>query len=167
MAKEIERKYEVLDLRVVEGRLGSRIVQGYIIDQPMTVRVRVIEAEAFLALKSKMQGIERDEYEFPIPMRHAHELLDRYCGTRVIEKTRYRVPHENVLVEIDVFGGRHAGLVVAEIELESADQQFELPDWLGAELTYDRRFSNGALAMSAEIPVVGSSAGDSSALSAK
>jgi CYTH domain-containing protein len=68
MSKEIERKYQVLDLSVIEGRLGSRIVQGYIIDQPMTVRVRVIEAEAFLALKSKMQGIERDEYEFP----HTH-----------------------------------------------------------------------------------------------
>jgi adenylate cyclase len=64
-------------------------------------------------------------------MRHAHELLDRYCGTRVIEKTRYRVPHNDVLVEVDVFGGRHVGLVVAEIELASADQQFELPAWLG------------------------------------
>lgn len=169
MSKEIERKYQVLDLGVIEGRLGSRIAQGYIIDQPMTVRVRVIEAEAFLALKSKMQGIERDEYEFPIPMRHALELLDRYCGTRVIEKTRYRVPHNDLVVEIDVFGGRYAGLVVAEIELESADQQFELPDWLGAELTSDRRFSNGALAMGIEMPIVpvaGRSSDDSGALSA-
>jgi CYTH domain-containing protein len=167
MSKEIERKYQVLDLSVIEGRLGSRIVQGYIIDQPMTVRVRVIEAEAFLALKSKMQGIERDEYEFPIPMRHAHELLDRYCGTRVIEKTRYRVPYNDVLVEIDVFGGRHVGLVVAEIELSSADQQFELPAWLGIELTYDRRFSNGALAMSDEIPVAGNDPDDSHVLPVK
>jgi adenylate cyclase len=159
MSKEIERKFQVLDLSIVDGRLGSRIVQGYIVDQPMTVRVRVIEAEAFLALKSKLQGIERDEYEFPIPMRHAHELLERYCGTRVIEKTRYRVPHEGVVVEVDVFGGRHAGLVVAEIELASADQQVDLPPWLGIELTHDRRFSNGALAMSVEIPVVGSLGG--------
>lgn len=156
MSKEIERKFQVLDLSIVDGRLGARIVQGYIVDQPMTVRVRVIEAEAFLALKSKMQGIERDEYEFPIPMRHAHELLERYCGTRVIEKTRYRVPYEGVVVEVDVFGGRHAGLVVAEIELASADQQVDLPAWLGVELTHDRRFSNGALAMSVEIPVAGS-----------
>jgi CYTH domain-containing protein len=167
MSKEIERKYQVLDLSVIEGRLGSRIVQGYIVDQPMTVRVRVIEAEAFLALKSKMQGIERDEYEFPIPMRHAHELLSRYCGTRVIEKTRYRVPHAGVVVEIDVFSGRHAGLVVAEIELVSADQQFELPAWLGSELTYDRRFSNGALAMSDEVPVAGTDPGDSHVLPVK
>lgn len=156
MTKEIERKYAVRDLGVIKGRLGSRIVQGYIVDQPMTVRVRVIEAEAFLALKSKMQGIARDEYEFPIPMRHAQELLACYCGTRVIEKTRYRIPHAGVLVEIDVFGGRHAGLVVAEIELDSANQEIELPAWLGDELTHDRRFSNGSLALSEAVPVVGS-----------
>ncbi len=154
MTKEIERKYAVRDLGVIKGRLGARIVQGYIVDQPMTVRVRIMEAEAFLALKSKMQGIERDEYEFPIPMRHAQELLARYCGTRTIEKTRYRVPYQDILVEIDVFGGRHAGLVVAEIELQSASQTFDLPPWLGAELTGDRRFSNGSLALCEAAPAV-------------
>ncbi len=126
MTREIERKFAVTDLSVIEGRLGSRIVQGYIIDQPMTVRVRIIEAEAFLALKSKLQGIERDEYEFPIPMRHARELLERYCGNRIVEKTRFRIPHGSLIVEVDVFAGRHAGLVVAEIELASSGQRIEL-----------------------------------------
>jgi CYTH domain-containing protein len=155
MSREIERKFAVADLRAIDGRLGSRIIQGYLADQPMTVRVRVIEAEAFLALKSKLQGIERDEYEFPIPMRHALELLERYCGGRVVEKVRYRVPHDDLIVEVDVYGGRHAGLVVAEIELDASDQVLELPGWLGDELTQDRRFANSALAMSDEIPTTG------------
>lgn len=154
MPREIERKFAVTDLAVIDGRLGARIVQGYIVDQPMTVRVRIIEAEAFLALKSKLQGIERDEYEFPIPMRHALALLDRYCGTRIVEKTRYRIPHDGLIVEVDVFGGRHAGLVVAEIELDAADQPLTPPPWLGAELTHDRRFANSALAASEGIPSI-------------
>lgn len=154
MTKEIERKFAVSDLSAIEGRLGARIVQGYILDQPMTVRVRVIEAEAFLALKSKLQGIERDEYEFPIPMHHALELLRSHCGGRIVEKTRYRIPHDAVVVEVDVFGGRHAGLVLAEIELASATQTIALPGWLGVELTHDRRFANSALAASATVPDV-------------
>lgn len=152
MATEIERKYAVLDPGIVAGRLGSRIVQGYIADQPMTVRVRVIEAEAFLTLKSKRQGVEREEFEFPIPMRQARELLATWCGGRVIEKTRYRVPYHGLVVEVDVFGGRHAGLVLAEIELDSADQSIDLPPWLGRELSHDRRFSNAALAAGALTP---------------
>lgn len=152
MAREIERKYAVRDPGIVAGRLGARIVQGYITSEPMTIRVRIIEAEAFMTLKSKREGIERDEYEFPIPMHHAQELLATCCGGRVIEKTRYRIPYRGRVVEVDVFGGRHAGLVVAEIELDRADQPLDLPPWLGQELSQDRRFSNAALASSETVP---------------
>jgi CYTH domain-containing protein len=150
--KEIERRFAVRNLRVTEGRIGHRIVQGYIADEPMTVRIRIIEAESFMTLKSKAQGIERDEYEFPIPLRHARELIDRYCGTRVIEKVRYRVPHEGLVFDLDVFAGRHAGLVIAEVELERADQPVDLPDWVGMEISHDRRFSNSALSLADEAP---------------
>lgn len=152
MAKEIERKFAVNDPSVIEGRLGASIVQGYIADQPMTVRVRIIEAEAFMTLKSKTSTIERDEYEFPIPMHQARELLSRHCGLRVIEKKRYRIPHEGLIIEVDVFGGKLAGLVVAEIELDSVGQAINLPEWIGMELTDDGRFSNSALSLADRVP---------------
>jgi adenylate cyclase len=151
MAKEIERKFLVRDLAAIEGRLGARIVQGYIASEPMTVRVRIKEAEAFLTLKSK-GGIERDEYEFPIDRRVARELIDRHCGGRVVEKTRYRVPSGQHVVEVDVFAGHLAGLVLAEIELDHAEQEFERPDWLGEEVSHDTRYANSALAVAAAPP---------------
>lgn len=153
MPKEIERKFVVSDLRAIDGRIGHRIVQGYIADEPMTVRVRIIEAESFMTLKGKAQGISRDEYEFPIPIRHARELIAQYCGTRVIEKVRYRVPHGEFVIEVDVFGGRHAGLVIAEVELDDVDQRFDPPEWLGQEVTDDRRFSNSNLSLADALPL--------------
>lgn len=152
MAKEIERKYFVTDTRIVNGRIGARIVQGYIADEPMTVRVRIIEAEAFLTLKGKTVDIERDEYEFPVPMHVARELLERHCGERIIEKTRYRIPCDGVVFEVDVFAGRHAGLVIAEVELAAADQPVPRPAWLGQEVCDYRRYSNSTLSRSAELP---------------
>lgn len=152
MPKEIERKFFVHDLRAIENRVGARIVQGYIADEPMTVRVRIIEAEAFMTLKGKVSGIERDEYEFPLPMHHARELLAQHCGQRVIEKTRYRVPHDGLIWEVDIFGGRHAGLVIAEVELDSTEQSFTRPPWIAAEISHDRRYSNSALSLAGGIP---------------
>ncbi len=152
MPKEIERKFFVKDLSAIEGRIGARIVQGYLADEPMTVRVRIIDAEAFLTLKGKTSGIERDEYEFPVPMHHARELLKLHCGQRVIEKTRYRVPHENLIWEVDVFSGQHTGLVIAELELESSDQVFAVPSWIGREVSHDRRYSNSAMSLTGKIP---------------
>jgi CYTH domain-containing protein len=151
MAKEIERKYLLRDLGVIAGRLGARIEQGYIANEPMTVRVRIIEAEAFLTLKSKARGIERDEYEFPIDIRIARELLERHCGGRVLRKIRYRIPHGAHVVEVDVFAGRLEGLVIAEVEFADADEPFEKPAWLGEDVSDDFRLSNSALA-SAEAP---------------
>lgn len=154
MPKEIERKFSVKDIGMVKGRLGSRIVQGYLADEPMTVRVRIIEAESFLTLKRKIQGIERDEYEFPIPIHHARELLQLHCGSRVIEKTRYRIPHEGLVFEVDVFEGKLAGLVIAEVELEAADQHVALPAWIGEDISHDHRFSNSTLSLAEQPPLL-------------
>lgn len=158
MAKEIERKFEVTDPGIIAGKLGSRIIQGYITEQPMTVRVRIIEAESFLAIKSKLHGISRDEYEFPIPRHHARELLAKHCGSCIIEKTRYRIRYKNSTIEVDVFSGRHEGLIIAEIEMSSAEQEIDLPPWLGAELTFDRRFANRTLSMTNQPPAIESQA---------
>ncbi len=152
MPKEIERKFFVSDLSIIQGHVGSRIVQGYIADQPMTVRVRIIEAEAFLTIKGKTVGIERDEYEFPVPMHHARELLARHCGQRIVEKTRYRIRHDKLIWEVDVFSGRHTGLVIAELELDSSGQDFKIPAWVSQEISLDRRYSNSALSLTGEIP---------------
>jgi len=151
MAKEIERKFLVRDRDIIEGRLGARIVQGYLAAEPMTVRVRIKEAEAFLTLKSK-GGIERDEYEFPIDLRVARELIERHCGGRVVRKTRYRIPNGQHTVEVDVFEGHLAGLVLAEIELDHVEQDFEHPDWLGEDVSHDPRYANSALAVAAAPP---------------
>lgn len=147
MAKEIEHKFLVLSSAAIEGRLGLNIVQGYIADDPMVVRIRIIEAEAFLTLKSKSVGIERDEYEFPVDPRVGRELIERYCSGRVVHKTRYRVPSGRHTVEVDVFGGHLAGLVLAEIELDYVGQPFEKPDWLGKDVSHDGRYSNSSLAV--------------------
>ena len=152
MPKEIERKFFVSDLSVIAKREGSMIVQGYLSDGPMMVRVRIIEAEAFLTLKGKKSGIACDEYEYPIPLCHAEELLAHHCGQRIVLKTRYRVPHENLIWEVDVFAGKHQGLVIAEIELESSEQVFSLPEWIGREISDDRRYSNSAMSRTGEIP---------------
>lgn len=155
MAKEIERKFAVTDLGMLQGKLAAHIVQGYITNEPMTVRVRLIDAEAFLTLKGQSEGIARDEFEFPIPRHHARELLAKYCGDRIVEKSRYRVPHQGLVFEVDVFSGRHAGLVIAEVELDDIAQTFAPPDWLGAELTFDKRFTNYQLAINPECPLPG------------
>jgi CYTH domain-containing protein len=151
VAKEIERKFLVRDRGIIEGHLGARIVQGYLAAEPMTVRVRIKEAEAFLTLKSK-GGIERDEYEFPIDLRVARELLERHCGGRVVHKTRYRIPNGRHIAEVDVFEGHLAGLVLAEIELDHAEEAFLRPDWLGEEVSHDPRYANSALAVAAAPP---------------
>jgi CYTH domain-containing protein len=152
MPKEIERKFFVADLSIIEKREGSRIVQGYLADEPMTVRVRIVETEAFLTLKSKKSGIACDEYEFPISLCHAEELLTHHCGQRIVHKTRYRIPHENLIWEVDVFAGKLRGLVIAEVELDFSEQVIALPEWIGREISDDRRYSNSAMSRTGQIP---------------
>lgn len=153
MAVEIERKFIVGDSSILAGRVGFRIRQGYLAKEGMTVRVRTFGEAAFLTLKGPTSGISRDEYEYPIPVDDALQLLDRYCGLRVIHKTRYLVPHAAHTVEVDVFSGKLRGLIMAEIELSSEDERVELPTWLGREVTHDPRFGNFSLALAEEPPL--------------
>ncbi len=147
MATEIERKFL---LRNHEWReLASRSTicrQGYLSDsKSVSVRVRIAGDQGSLNIKSVTLGVSRAEYEYPIPLADAAELLDRFCARPLIEKTRYLVPYGDHVWEVDVFAGVNAGLVVAEIELSRADEPFQKPPWIGAEVSADSRYYNVSL----------------------
>lgn len=149
MPIEIERKFLVS--REAWRPLVSKrrtIKQGYLTrgNAPAVVRVRINdEGHSRLTIKSAATGPARGEFEYDIPMDHAAELL-KLCGDHTLTKTRHCVPAGELTWEIDVFEGRHAGLVIAEVELSSPDQQLPLPPWLGKEVTDDPSYSNENLA---------------------
>jgi adenylate cyclase len=143
---EIERKF----LLAGDGWRASverslRMVQGYLGGDRCSVRVRIEGAEARLNIKSRTLGAVRTEYEYPLPLADAEDMLARFCPERV-EKTRHYVSHGGKLWEIDEFSGGNAGLVVAELELAAVDEPYERPAWLGREVTDDPRYYNTALA---------------------
>lgn len=145
MPLEIERKYTVVNDHWRVHAVGSRYVQGYLsLDPERTVRVRVVADQAWLTIKGISRGSVRSEYEYPIPPDHAVELL-AMCLPPLIEKTRYRVMHAGLTWEVDEFSGENAGLVIAEVELDSAERIPELPDWVGIEVTGDVRYYNASL----------------------
>ena len=90
-------------------------------------------------------GATRGEWEYPIPLADAAELLDGLCEQPLIEKVRHRIEHAGMVWEVDEFLGANAGLVVAEIELASEDQPFDKPEWIGAEVSGDARYYNANL----------------------
>jgi adenylate cyclase len=111
-----------------------------------TPRIRVAGEIGYLTLKTKTIGISRSEYEYEIPKIQALALLDLVCDRPQIEKYRFKIPIGDLVWEVDEFLGGNAGLVVAEVELESAGQSIDLPDWVGAEVSDDVRYFNSALA---------------------
>ncbi len=147
MASEIERKFLVRDDSWRErARDPMRIRQGYVAAGPKaSVRVRISGDRAWLNLKSATVGVSRAEFDYEIPLADGEKLIDTLCERPLIEKTRYFVDHAGHCWEVDVFEGENAGLVVAEIELASEDEPFELPPWAGEEVSQDRRYYNAAL----------------------
>ena len=154
MALEIERKFLVTgDGWRAAARDVVPMAQGYINDQKAmdegamkaSVRVRIAGDEAFLNLKSRELGRSRQEFDYEIPVPDAEALL-ALCTGGLIDKVRHHVRHGAHLWEVDEFLGDNAGLVVAEIELQSPDERFEHPDWLGTEVTELQRYYNLALA---------------------
>ena len=148
MATEIERKFLVRNEQWREGAdEGTAYRQGYLASDPTcSIRVRTGGGRAFLNIKSATLGVRRREYEYPIPLDDAQEMLDRLCTGPLVEKTRYHVPVGGHVWEVDVFAGDNAGLVVAEIELEREDEPFERPAWVGEEVSQDPRYYNVSLA---------------------
>lgn len=145
MGREIERKFLVQgDVWKREGT-ATVMRQGYLSTDPeRVVRVRVEGNQAALTIKGKSAGAVRGEWEYAIPVADAEELL-ALCPRPLIEKSRHRITHAGMLWEVDEFYGDNAGLVVAEIELQSEDQQFEKPDWVAEEVTQDARYYNSNL----------------------
>lgn len=137
MGIEIERKYLVKALPELPS--GTRIVQGYLSFEPV-VRVRVKGSTGRLTIKFRAEGLLRREYEYEIPLKDAEELLTQ-CQGSLIEKVRYNIGR----IELDVFEGDNAGLTVAELELQDENEQVELPDWLGREVTDLKRYLNSYL----------------------
>ena len=149
MAKEIERKFLVAGKDWRDRATASKAFrQGYLAEtDKLVIRIRIVdEAEAYLTFKSAVRGTTRDEFEYPIPLDDARALIELHQGL-VIEKRRHLVPLGGFTWEVDVFAGAHAGLVLAEIELPAEDTPFEHPDWLGREVTGERRYYNASLAL--------------------
>lgn len=146
MGVEIERKFLVADDSWRAGATGSLLCQGYISTDPeRIVRVRIEGNTACLTIKSKSTGISCGEWEYSIPLDEARALLDQVCQRPLIEKQRYRIARDGVVWEVDEFFGDNAGLVVAEVELNSEEQTFVRPSWLGEEVSHDRRYANASL----------------------
>jgi adenylate cyclase len=146
MGVEIERKFLLAgeDWRALGEPLLLR--QGYLSSDPArVVRVRVEGDQAYLTIKGKSVGATRGEWEYPIPLLDANELL-ALCEQPIVEKYRRKIEFAGNVWEVDEFLGANAGLVVAEIELGSEDQAFQRPDWIGFEVTDDPRYFNSALA---------------------
>lgn len=144
---EIERKFLVdrPKWEKLDKPNPIRIVQGYLTTNPdKTIRVRIKGGKAFMTIKGKTQGIAREEIEFEIPADKANELLAKFCKA-IIEKNRYLIDHEGKTWEVDVFEGSNAGLVLAEIELDSEDEKFLAPAWITREVTHDFRYYNSYL----------------------
>ncbi len=143
---EIERKFLVTDFGWKQPGHGCRYRQAYLsTDKQRVVRVRVVDDHAWLTIKGQSAGISRLEFEYEIPRPDAEIMLQFLCHQPVIDKTRYRVEHAGHTWEIDEFHGDNRGLVVAEIELQTEDESFERPEWLGEEVSDDPRYFNSNL----------------------
>lgn len=148
MGIEIERKYLVKDDSYKQMSVKhSHVSQGYLNRDPMrTVRVRLLDDKGFLTVKGVTRHAEREEYEYEIPASDARSML-RICEDGILTKTRWYVPYDGFIWDVDEYGGHIAPLVVAEIELPSADTPHNLPPFVGEEVTGDPRYYNSSLAL--------------------
>ncbi|MHB9097307.1 MAG: CYTH domain-containing protein [Syntrophales bacterium] len=146
MGKEIERKFLVRDDVWRSLAKGTSYRQGYLNSaKERTVRIRTIGDKAFLTIKGLTVGATRAEYEYEIPLAECNAMLDTLAEKPIIDKKRYKVPFSGLTWEIDEFFGDNAGLIVAEVELESEGQSFKKPEWVGEEVTGDPRYFNSNL----------------------
>lgn len=147
MAIEIERKFLVKNNIWRSLATGCLYRQGYLPSQNLTtIRVRTVGDQGYLTIKGKNTGMSRLEFEYEIPLTDANELLENLCQTPLIEKYRYCIAWGNHTWEVDEFLGQNQGLIVAEVELKHETEAIAIPDWIGQEVTGDRRYYNVNLA---------------------
>jgi adenylate cyclase len=146
MPQEIERKF------LVKNKTYKRLVNPFYIhqgflstDKDRVVRVRIYGDNAFITIKGITKGISRAEFEYPIPVTDAESMLNHLCLKPTIEKYRYKINFAGNTWEVDEFLGENEGLVIAEIELEHAGQEFAIPAWVGEEVSHDPRYYNANL----------------------
>jgi adenylate cyclase len=156
MAIEIERKFLVLgDSWRSKVNSRSLISQGYLSrTSSLSIRVRVMDENGFLTIKNGPDPLSRLEFEYPIPLADAEELLSNLCDQSVLRKTRHIIPMGAVNWEVDEFEGLLQGLLLAEVELPFAEFGLEFPKWIGREVTHDSRYLNVNLAEMSEPPVL-------------
>ena len=146
MGVEIEHKFLIRRDLWKPPSPGTLYRQGYLSSaKERVVRVRIAGEAAFLTIKGQSSGLARAEFEYPIPLADAAALLDGLCERPLIEKTRYRVPFEGHIWEVDHFHGDNEGLLLAEIEVSTEDERFALPPWVGEEVSHDPRYFNSNL----------------------
>lgn len=148
MALEIERKFLVLnDSYKQEAFSHSHIIQGYICsERGRTVRIRIRDDRAYITIKGPSMdgGLSRYEFEQEIPLEDGLNLM-KICEPGIIDKVRWLVKCGEHIFEVDEFFGKNEGLVIAEVELKSADDNPKIPDFIGKEVTGDRRYYNSQL----------------------
>jgi len=149
MGVEIERKFIVNKQRWEEAVKSEPyyLRQGYLLtDADKTIRVRETSSKGFFTIKGISSGASRQEFEYEIPVEEAKELLNSFSISE-LSKYRYEIYFAGKLWEVDVFHDANEGLIVAEIELNSEDELFELPDWVTEEVTNDPRYYNSNLTL--------------------
>ncbi len=141
--KEIERKFLVSGDAWQKGAQGTFYRQGYLVaSDDRAVRVRVAGEKAYMTIKGRKTGLSCPEYEYPLPVAEAKDMLERICLRPFIEKVRYVLDFKGMSWEIDEFTGENDGLVVAEVELAQEHQMIELPAWVGREVSFDPKYWN-------------------------
>lgn len=142
MAVEIERKFLVKGDGWRSLAVGSIYRQGYITTHTnTTVRVRIVGTQGYLTIKGPTAGQARAEFEYPIPLEDAQEMLETLCDRPLIEKTRYKIEQGDLVWEIDEFMGENQGLILAEVELQHEHQSFDLPQWIDREVSDPKYFN--------------------------
>lgn len=148
MGMEIERKFLVRNDAWRSLARGIRYRQGYLNSARWRiVRVRITDGKGYLTIKGITTGASRVEYEYEIPDAEATAMLEELCEKPLIEKNRYKIGHAGLTWQVDEYFGENRGLIVAEVELESEDQLFEKPEWIGEEVTGDPRYFNSNLVL--------------------
>jgi adenylate cyclase len=148
MGIEIERKFLVhMELwNAVAKPVGRMFRQGYLVKNPRkTIRVRLTDSTAYLTIKGPTVGTTRQEFEYEIPRNEAEQLLEQFAISE-LQKIRYNIMYKEKLWEVDVFLGDNLGLIIAEIELNSESEPFNLPPWIDREVTGEKKYYNSNLA---------------------
>ncbi len=146
MAVEIEKKFLLKYFPSDLLSTPKHICQGYMLrEKDKVVRIRIADDQGYLTIKGKTVNSARKEFEYSLPVSDAREMLSEFCVDTLIEKKRYHIDYKGFEWVIDLFSGKNKGLIVAEIELDSIDQEFEKPKWIGLEVTHDPRYFNSNL----------------------